>query len=295
MSNTLTPAPYTPTAYVPTPYYPNFAMQAMPQRFTDGLMSRYGVRLGWMKSHQCPCTYGSMIQGSPDPNCNTCHGRGFFWDNPCLFTGLLTFINGPSASPAEAGSHLDPTYGLIQHGEPVITIPYSEQTVWQQASQMDAYVEIDASARFTTVLTQGETNILPYQQGLCVESVYIFDPVYKNTYPADPTQYLVSGAAVSLVGFPNGTAYSVEFLASPVYLAWHKGEGMPHTRPLAAGAGQIPRRFKLTALDIWTRSIGQGGQNILTDMNGNPITTQGPQFAIATEGGDEPSPQSLTW
>ena len=295
MSNTLTPQPPTPIVNWPSPYYPSLPLQGMPQRYLDGLINNYGVRLGWMKSHQCACTYGYEVPGTPDPNCNTCNGRGYFWDAyNNFFNGLLTFMHGFGASPDEPGAKADPKYGNIQHAEPTLTIPYSASTIWQEAQTMDAFVEIDAQSRYSTVLVAGENNVLPYQQGLNVQDVYIFDPTYQVTYKASAGQYTVDGAAVSLVGFPNGTAYTVEFIASPVYIAWREAGGMSHARPFAAGLGQIPRRFRIVSLDIWTRARNQYGQNLISTNTGNPIGTEGQGFGIATEGGTSTSPQAIS-
>ena len=242
----------------PTPYYPSLPNMTMPERMLDGLINNYGIRLGWMKNHVCACTYGYQIPGSPDPNCNTCYGRGYYWDNwTGLFTGLITFMH-LSVSPDEPGVTMDPKWGVTQRGDPTLTIPYSASGVWMQSSLMDAYVEVDSVNRYNSVLVTGQNTILPYQQKLEVLNVYQFDPTTQITSPIPSSEYVVSGASVILTNAPDGTAYTVEYNAAPVYIAWREAGGMPHNRPFANGTGQIPKRFRLTTLDLWTRATANG-------------------------------------
>lgn len=288
-----TPAPYTPILPIPGPYFPSLPLQMMPQRLLDGMINNYGVRLGWMKSHQCPCTYGSEIAGSPNPNCNTCNGRGYFWDPySSIFIGLITFLHGLGASPDESGTEIDTKYGQVQKAEPTLTIPYSSQEQWLNVSTMDAFVECDSIARYNTILVQGETNILPYQQGLSVESVYVYDSTNQATYQLQDSQYIVSGAAVSIVGFPDTTAYMVEYSACPVYLAFRPAGGAPHNRPFAGGTGQIPKRYRIVSLDIWTRARNQYAGDTLS-AGAAPLGTGGSgNFGVAL-GPQSASPQAI--
>ena len=89
----------------PTPYIPNFGMQLMPARLTNATIRNNGLRLQWLQSHACPCTYSTGLIGSPLPSCNTCHGRGRYWDPPQRcgeFIGLITFMHTGDA-PDEPG------------------------------------------------------------------------------------------------------------------------------------------------------------------------------------------------
>ncbi|MDE3023134.1 MAG: hypothetical protein KGI54_15010, partial [Pseudomonadota bacterium] len=253
----------------PAPYYPPVATQLLPRAYLDGQIQALGVRLGWMKGHNCPCSYGYDMTGTPDPTCNTCHGRGYFWDAPCgTFTGLLTFMHGLGATPDEPGQVADSKYGIVRKGEPTLTVPYAEQDIWQNMTEFDAVVEIDANSRFRTTFIQGETSIIPYQQGLSIDSVYIFNRTTQTTFLATSGQYTVSGASVLLNGFDDGTAYSVEFQASPVYIVFRHAGGLPHARPFAAGQSQISRRFRVESMDMWLRARGQNVTN-----TSNPSTS----------------------
>lgn len=244
-------------------WFPDFASVLMPESMLDGMIHNNGVRLGWMKSHECACTLGSDVPGSPNPNCRTCHGRGVYWDQwNNTFVGLITFMHTSSA-PDEPGIGMNKITGGAIEAEPTLTIPFKgpsiEAQVWQYASQFDAFVEVDALLRYSSVLEVGQSNILPYQQNLDVQSVAIYDPVTQTTNPASPTTFTVSGAAVTLAAsYPIGTAYTVEYLANPVYIAFRHAGGVPHIRPFGAGTGQIPRRFRLVTLDMWARARQNG-------------------------------------
>lgn len=242
----------------PSPYFPSLPAQLMPERALDGVINNYGVSLGWMKNHVCACTYGYSIPGSPNPHCNTCFGRGYYWDEwTDTFPALITFMHS-STAPDEPGAILDPQFGVMQRGEPTLTIPFSATEVYNNASLFDAYVEVDAVTRFNSVLVTGDNTILPYQQKLTVENVYQYDPTTQTTSVLASGSYVVSGAQVTIPNSPDGTAYTVEYTAAPVYIAWRHVGGLPHNRPFALGAGQIPKRFRIVALDAWTRANQNG-------------------------------------
>lgn len=264
-----------PLSDYPTPCFPNFAGKLMPESMLDGMIQCSGIRLGWMKSHQCPCTLGSAVPGSPDPNCNTCHGRGIYWDQwTAPFMGLITYMHTSSA-PDEPGGFTHEVTGPAMAAEPTLTIPFkgpsTEAEVWQNATEFDAYVELDALARLTSVLEVGQTDILPYQQNLDVQSVTVYDPIARKTNLISEGSYTVNGAAVSLAAsYPIGTAYAVEYFASPVYIAFRRAGGLPHTRPFGGGLAQIPRRFRLVTLDLWSRARQNGFLGQSTSPQGLP-------------------------
>jgi len=248
----------------PQPWFPSFPNMLMPESALDGMIRNVGgVRLGWMRSHQCGCTLGADIPGSPNPNCNTCHGRGVFWENWTEpFVGLITYMHTSSA-PDEPGAFVDKFTGQSQYADPTLTIPFRgpgiEAHIWRNASEFDAYVELDATSRYTAALMVGDTSILPYQQQLDVQNVYVYDPVAQRTYLLGPNEYFVTGSSVTLdPSFPAGTGYTVEYMACPVYIAYRRAGGLPHTRPFGGGTGQIPRRFRIVALDIWSRARKDG-------------------------------------
>ncbi len=70
------------------------------------------------------------------------------------------------------------------------------------------------------------------------------------------THYAIDGPTVTIGGYPNGTAYMVEFQAAALYVAFRRAGGLPHVRPFGGGTVNEPRRFRLQALDFWTRQRG---------------------------------------
>lgn len=246
---------------VNTIYYPPITPYVLPEEPFDRLIATYGIRLAWMKSHSCPCEYGGPIPGSPDPKCKTCQGRGIYWDNPSkLFYGLITWVH-IARTPDEPGFFTHEKVGVIQRGEPTLTIPFkadTDGTLWREASVFDAYVEVDSTARYNANLSVGGVTTVPYNQGLVIDpndAVTIYDPV--NQQAERVTGYTIQGANVFLpASYPENTGYNVEFIAQPVYIAFDR-TGAPHVRPFGVGTvpetNNLPRRFRLQTLDLWTR------------------------------------------
>ncbi len=196
------------------------------------------------------------MAGSADPTCTTCHGRGIYWDRPGTeFVGLLTFIHAVTSGD-EQGVVMSPTEGVVNHGEPLISIPANAPGgIWEYAALEDAYVELDSIIRWRTTLKVGVQTQLPYQNNLSVASsgaVTLYNQSTKSSEIVN--SYSVSGGSVILSGYPKGTPYTVEYLASPVYIAWRKSGGMPHVRPFGSGIVNLPKRFKLVQLDLWLRT-----------------------------------------
>lgn len=242
-----------------TPFFPGITPWVIPQIPFDKMIQQYGIRLAWMKSHSCPCTYASPTIGSADPACLQCQGLGTYWDPPSApFYALLTWIH-ISKTPDEPGFFTNEKVGITQHGDPTLTLPYNadpDGIIWNEASVYDAYVEIDANTRYNATLQVSGITAVPYQQNLSITptgAVTVYSPTTNLVSVVD--SYTVSGASVTLPNtYPPGTSYVVEFTASPVYVAWAKSGGAPHTRPFGGTQQFLPRRFHLTSLDLWLRS-----------------------------------------
>lgn len=240
------------------PFMPPITPNVLPEGPFDALIENYGLSFLWVQAHQCPCVNSGEIIGSADPSCGTCKGVGVYWDHPVgPWMGLLTFMH-MSPSPDEQGVATDASFGMMMHGEPTLTIPYSAASgvVWENASVYDAFVEQNALARYSAQLVVGGVMAVPYQQGLAIEptgAVTVWDPVAKVATPV--VGYTVNGGTVTLPPqYPTGTAYNVEFQANPVYIAYRKAGGMPHVRPFGGGQVNLPRRFRVQPLDLWTRA-----------------------------------------
>lgn len=244
----------------------------LPATDFNALIARMGVRVAWMRSRSCPCTYagagddGSLpYPGGADPQCTTCLGIGTYWDAPTLPMMLgMSFVTTEPTS-REPGATMDDEYGTVATAEPLLTIPAHNPLLslldpaqptpaWESASLGDFFVSVDKLARFVAKLQVGRQDVLPYQQNLQIAStgaVAVYDVSSRSVvYPG----YSVSGATVTLPGYPEGTAYMVEFQAAPIYVAWRRAGGLAHVRDFGGSSvGQLPKRFRLQTLDWWTR------------------------------------------
>lgn len=234
----------------------------MPTAPFDAVLANYGIRLLWMRSHACPCMYDQSqdqaVYGSPDPACMQCGGHGIYWDQPFgPFTGLITFASLTS-TPHEPGELINEKWGMVGHGEPVLTIPQGAGAPWAQASTYDAFVEYDATAYYDTNLQVGKVQAVPYQHGLSIATTGAVAVYNSATHSVQQVSgYVVSGAAVTLPpSYPAGTGYVVKFSANPVWVALNPAGALPHNRPLGGATGglMLPRRFKLQTLDLWLRA-----------------------------------------
>ena len=247
------------------PFLPPSSPFVLPSDPFEQLMAAYGVQLQYMKGHECPCVLGNLeVPGSPDPACTTCNGRGTYWDAPSEpFFGLLTHI-GRTNYGNEPGSLMDPTQGNVWEANPTITIPPSQVGPWTQATVYDAFIEPNAPQRFNTTLAVGDNPYLPYRQGLSIAStgaVRVYDATTHSVVSG--VGYTVSSGGVFLADtYPNGTAYTVEYYADPVYVVFRTAGGAPHFRPLGAVGNPLPLRLHCQLLDIWTRS--RSGSNTST-------------------------------
>lgn len=237
-------------------YFPPASI-VLPNAPFDGVIAAYGIDLNWQKSHLCPCIYGGPITGAPDPACQTCLGRGWYWDAPSdTFRGLITFIH-LSPSPDEPGTITSDKFGMIDRGEPTLTIPQTAAVPYANASVNDIYTEVGTHERFQAELQAGGNTLLPYQQGLSVPAsgaVTVYDSA--NSVVVSVSGYVVSGAQVTLPGtYPTGTSYIVSYTASKAYVAYRIAGATPHERPFANLP--LPKRFRLQALDLWLRGSGK--------------------------------------
>jgi hypothetical protein len=240
---------------------PSFARQLMPAPLFNAMIRNSGIRISWMKGHVCPCTMSSDSPGSPNPTCNTCHGRGRWWENPLPpFIGLLTCMHTSEAAD-EPGATMDPRIGQQLHAEPTITIPSDALPMWSEATEFDAFLEVDSLTRYETALLVGGNTVLPYQQNLQVLSVTAYSVSGQVITPVSPSDYTVNNGQVTLSGYPEGTAYTVMYKASPVYIAWRRAGSMPHQRPFGAGTDALPTRFRGMMLDLWLRARNPFGSS----------------------------------
>jgi hypothetical protein len=171
-----------------------------------------------------------------------------------------------ASAPDEPGSATSEFGGKSIYGEPTLTIPnngdYGENKVWRFTSSFDAFVEYDAHTRFNSTLLVADlpsSNVLPYQFGVEVIGVTAYDANANAVVPVPPGSWSLDNGVVTLSSaYPQGTAYTVEYFACPIYIAYRHAGGLPHTRPLAQGSASTPKRFHVALLDQWLRARGGG-------------------------------------
>lgn len=248
---------------------------ALPVTAFNNLITWASPRMNYMKGYQCPCS-GAQL-GSPNPDCDVCFGRGFYWDPALGPFNILVTLTTFVGRNVNMGESTDVDYGLIYSGHPIITIPSSYQPLWQIANTNDIFVQIDAISRFQADLRVNQNQTIPAWHILgtvCVEptgAVTVEDPSINQ--PVSGVAYTVSGGTITLnpnaqypSGYPTGTSYVVEYTSPVVFVINEPQGGLVHTRPFGQGLA-YPRRFKVSLLDLWLRSspigsstdIGQNG------------------------------------
>jgi len=255
-------------------YVPPVDPFLLPPEPFEALIGSVGQRMTWMRSHACPCTFTQSINtngrlsspGSAQTQCLTCFGVGTYWDAPTLPASMYISFMHMSPSPDEPGTLMESSFGIVQTVEPSLTIPQkvpqllpgdsAQPTLaWLYSSTNDIFIPVDMLARYSAKLQVGGLQNLPFQQNLQIPAtgaVTLWDQTtHVVTYPS----YVVSGATVTVPGQPNGTVYMVEFQAAPIYVAFRRAGGLPHVRPFGQNTPE-PKRFRLQALDFWTRQRG---------------------------------------
>ena len=280
-------------------FVPDTATVLLPEERFDALINEVGQRVGWMRSHPCPCTYSFTqqnnriaIEGAAQRACQTCHGIGFYWDPPGPpFRAYISFMQ-MAATPNEPGVVMNDTIGMVQMADPSITIPYFNTNLdpadpaqptdaWVNATTDDLFVAVDMVSRYTAMLQVGGQTNLPFQQNLSVGpvgAVTVWNPTTSSVEVV--TDYAVTGPEVIINGYPDGTSYMVEFQAAAVYVAWKRAGGLPHIRPFGGGTDKLPRRFRLQTLDPWMRQRGIQPSYFILPTLGKHFATLSDTLAI---------------
>lgn len=256
---------------VPAPYFPDAPSITQPETVFDAQFQNLGLNLGWMRSYRCPCAAGT---GNPDPNCLTCFGRGIYWDSPKKFLGYYVYMHTGSA-PEEPGAAVNSRVGLTMAAEPVLSIPkngnLAENEVWTLASLFDAYVELDATTKFSDLLStsDGRPMTLTNPVGATILSAARYNTASKTVTSIPLDAVTVSGGVVTVDASMDGMGLSVDYTALPTHVAYNKTGGVIHNRPFAQGRDGLPKRFHIQALDAFLRSsTGSGAMGNITLPDG---------------------------
>lgn len=257
-----------PNAYPETPPIVSTPIDpySFPHSMFDQLISEYGVRMTWQKSHACPCVWyptSTVSRGTPNPDCHTCSGLGWYWDAPVgPLQVLFSYAHSPLASD-EPGVPMDSKIGQIITSAPLITLGHDiNSTVWSEASEFDKFTELDAIWRFNANLESNRNITLPYSAGLQVATTGAVTTFDLSTSAVVPVSgYTVSGATITIPSsYPANTPYVVEFYANPIWITFKRAGALPHDRPFGGGAtptNPLPRRFRAAPLDLWIRNRNQ--------------------------------------
>lgn len=240
-----------------TPFY-----AALPEAAFDNLIKWAGINVYWKKNHNCPCVGDT---GSPNPSCTACLGRGWYWEDPQgPFIVLMTLVTWIGRN-VDMGEQTDPNYGMVFQGHPIITIPATLQPIWAEATTNDLFIEYDNIQRFQATLRVGQQQTIPAWHilggSLTIApsgAVVVEDPTINQ--PVSGIAYTVSGGTVTLnpnsqypAGYPDGTAYTVDYTSSTIFVINEPYGGLAHVRPFGQGI-TYPRRWKMSLLDMWLRS-----------------------------------------
>lgn len=279
-----------------TGYVPAVDPFLLPPSDFEALIAQVGQRAAWMKSHTCPCIFGAPAaslnrlptQGTAQASCLRCFGVGTYWDAPGLpFKAYISYMH-LSPSPDEPGTVMDTKFGAAVVSEPSLTLPrlnpylafddpMQPTKAWDEASTDDIFVAVDMLSRYTASLMVGGTQNLPYQQNVQIApegAVTVWNPTTRQVDTV--VAYTVSGATVTIEGYPAGTGYMVEFQAAPLYVAFRRAGGLAHIRPFGGGTAAEPKRFRLQTLDFWTRE-----RNIQQQAAGSAIAAGSAQPFVA--------------
>lgn len=259
------------TTSFPAPYFPDAPSITQPEAVFDAQFQNLGLNLGWMRSHTCPCAAAS---GNPDPECQSCYGRGIYWEDPKAFLGYYVYMH-TGAAPEEPGASVNARTGLTQAAEPVLSIPkngsLSENEVWTYAALFDAYVELDATTRYSDLFSTSDSRpmALTNPVGATILGVTRYDLDSKKVATVPLDEVTVANGVISLDSSLEGMGVSVDYTALPTHIAYNKTGGLIHNRPFAQGRDGLPKRFHIQALDVFLRSsTGSGGMNAITLPSG---------------------------
>lgn len=236
------------------PFYPKIEQMATSSLF-DETIRLYGSRIGWSKAHSCPC---SAPTGNPISGCQTCSGRGIYWSSPALeFTGNITYGH-TAVSSDDPGECIDMNSGLFKKGEPTLTIPQNgnsnENSVWNNSGPLDAFSLLDTLERENSLGVVGVSNVIPYECSPQIIGVIVYNSD-QSVSVVSPSDYSLVNGAIVLSGYPEGTRYTVEYSANPVFIAFRRGGGAGHSRPFGGSQfSALPRSFRLQRFDVWLRS-----------------------------------------
>lgn len=203
----------------------------------DRFLNNIGQQFVWRRAYACSCV--TQAEGSADPKCQLCHGKGQQWVNPT------------PAVAASAGQKTQLQWakmGMWQNGDMVMTVP-QDSPLWD-AGQFDRVTMLNATDRFS----------LPLKRGAPTERVtFTVDKVDRVFWKAPVTGELVEGGipVFDANGRPTwttgepppGMSYSVSGTRFSEYFLYTE---FPRNRNMHSGM-RLPKLIVLRRWDLMGR------------------------------------------
>jgi hypothetical protein len=227
---------------MPTITAPNFGVLGLPEGVKDAgqrvdfrpsqfdlLIENKGYRLAWERASVCPCAPVSEKTEQPDPNCDLCHGSGWFY-----FSGLtaqddsdIGTLNSVQQAIVDVNSAMV-IKGVIT-GIRIEHDPYNKVGNWDSGNLMvtvrhenvlgyyDKLIGLDIEIPFSEILISSEDSP--------IEGRYLMTGVNRlrsatQVYIPDVDFTLVDGKISWVLGRApaDGTRLSVHYLCHPTWL-----------------------------------------------------------------------------
>jgi len=171
-------------------------------------ITRAGQPALWFQAFTCPCRKPETL--GADPTCPVCDGRGSRWD-----AGVAVQIG--FATPQATREFDLPTAWV--NGDAMITLPTDSPAY--HAGEYDRFVLTETTYRYSSILSRGTTDTLPYHRIACVERVWMI----ANGQPITLREYvdyrLDENRLVWLTNaVPVGTQYAVQYRAMAEYFVF---------------------------------------------------------------------------
>jgi hypothetical protein len=251
------PSPTSPWWYPSTVYPP--ALYNFPNERFNIFLQQYGMLVFWLRGHLCACIdddtgfspegMAVKVKGTPSPYCNTCGGRGLYWDPP---QGPYTVAF--QHPPHTQGATMQDIIGIVEEGINEVIVPTNATPMWAEVNTYDAVVVQGSDTRFHSTLTVGVQETLPYFWNVHVNpnGVTVYDSSTQTVVPVPSENITVNNDKVILTGYPKGTPYVVDYTAWPIYVVFGERGGIVQFAALLNNT-TYPRTVMVKLLDLWTR------------------------------------------
>lgn len=201
-------------------------------------LGNVGVVVTWSRASECPCRVART--GGTNVDCPVCEGLRYVWDGAVETRIGLT------------GLKIDRQFGQMvewQKGDALATIP-SDSPAYV-CGEYDRFMVTDGENRFNAVLTKGKDR-LKHNGVKAIERVFSVMGGNVNDYQ-EWDHYEMNGRELvwhPSAGIPEGTQYSVRYVASPEYFVYRD---LPQDRPQFSL--DLPRKVPLRLMDLFSQVV----------------------------------------